>query len=151
MGQGKEKQNHLSPKPVERAPLALERVNDIERGDRLALGVFGVRDGVADDGFEEGFEDAAGFFVDHWVWGVNYHGSLRAKMERFLIGREVETRERGGRGLFTGRDTLDASTASETADGGLGDALDVVAEDLAVTFGAAFAKAFASFSACEGL
>ena len=31
------------------------------------------------------------------------------------------------------RDTLHTATAGETADGGLGDALDVVAKDLAVT------------------
>ena len=34
------------------------------------------------------------------------------------------------------RDTLDTATTSETADGGLGDALDVVAKDLSVTLGA---------------
>lgn len=51
---------------------------------------------------------------------------------------------------LTGRDTLDAAPAREAADGGLGDALDVVAEDLAVAFRAAFAEAFAAFSACEG-
>ena len=55
-----------------------------------------------------------------------------------------------GRGRLTGRDTLDASTAGETADGGLGDALDVITENLAMTFRSAFAEAFAAFSACEG-
>jgi hypothetical protein len=34
------------------------------------------------------------------------------------------------------RDTLDTATTSETADGGLGDALDVIAKDLSVTLGA---------------
>ena len=56
--------------------------------------------------------------------------------------------ERSGEKGRTGRDTLNAAAAGETADGGLGDALDVVAEDLAVAFGAAFAEAFAAFSAC---
>ena len=51
---------------------------------------------------------------------------------------------------LTGRDTLDTATTGETTDGGLGDTLDVVTQDLAVTLGAAFAEAFASFSACEG-
>lgn len=46
-----------------------------------------------------------------------------------------------------GGDTFHTATARETADGGLGDALDVVAEDLTVTFGAAFAEAFAAFAA----
>lgn len=47
-----------------------------------------------------------------------------------------------------GGDTLDASTTRETTDGGLGDALDVVTQNLAVTLRAAFAEAFATFSAC---
>ena len=57
--------------------MALEGVDDVERGDGLAFGVFGVGDGVADDAFEEGLEDAAGFFVDHWKEGgmlVVLHG-----------------------------------------------------------------------------
>jgi hypothetical protein len=47
----------------------------------------------------------------------------------------------------TGRDTLDTATASQTADGGLGDALDVVAQNLAVALGAALAEALASLAA----
>ena len=45
-------------------------------------------------------------------------------------------------------DALDTTTASKAADGRLGDALDVVAEDLAVTAGAALAdpKVFVSLS-----
>ena len=39
-----------------------------------------------------------------------------------------------------GGDTLDTATAGQTADGGLGDTLDVVAQDLAVTLGAALAE-----------
>ena len=40
-------------------------------------------------------------------------------------------------------DALDAATAGQAADGGLGDALDVVAEDLAVALRAALAEALA--------
>mmetsp|Transcript_12719 Transcript_12719/g.26774 ORF Transcript_12719/g.26774 Transcript_12719/m.26774 type:complete len:123 (+) Transcript_12719:462-830(+) len=43
-------------------------------------------------------------------------------------------------------DTLDTSTTGEAADGGLGNALDVVAKDLSVTLGASLSKTFASFS-----
>ena len=43
-------------------------------------------------------------------------------------------------------DALDTATTGETADGGLGDALDVVAKDLAVTLGAALSESLASFS-----
>ena len=54
-------------------------------------------------------------------------------------------------GLFVnhGGDTLDTTTASETADSGLGDTLDVVTQDLTVTLGATLAETLASFSACE--
>jgi hypothetical protein len=50
---------------VQGAALALERVDDVEGRDRLALGVLGVGDGVADDRLQEGLEDAAGLLVDH--------------------------------------------------------------------------------------
>ena len=43
--------------------------------------------------------------------------------------------------------TLHAATTRETTDGGLGDALDVVAKDLPVTLGPSFSKTFASFTA----
>jgi len=45
------------------------------------------------------------------------------------------------------RDTLDTATAGQSADGRLGDTLDVVTEDLAVALGAALAKALASLAA----
>ena len=44
------------------------------------------------------------------------------------------------------RDALDASSASETADGWLGDALDVVAKDLPVALGASLSESLASFA-----
>ena len=44
-------------------------------------------------------------------------------------------------------DALDPSTTSQTTDGRLGDALDAVAENLAVTFGASLAESFTSFAA----
>ena len=44
-------------------------------------------------------------------------------------------------------DALDAATTGEAADGGLGDALDVVAKDLAVALGASLAESLASLSA----
>ena len=46
-----------------------------------------------------------------------------------------------------GGDTLDTTTTRETTDSGLGDTLDVVAQDLAVTLGSALAEALATFSA----
>lgn len=44
------------------------------------------------------------------------------------------------------RDTFDATTACQTADGGLGDSLDVVAQYLTVALGASLAESLASFS-----
>jgi hypothetical protein len=46
-------------------------------------------------------------------------------------------------------DTLDTPTTSQAADGGLGDALDVVAKDLAVALGSALAQSLASFSSAR--
>ena len=43
-------------------------------------------------------------------------------------------------------DTLHTTTARETADGGLGDTLNVVAQDLAVTLGATLSEALAALS-----
>lgn len=57
----------------------------------------------------------------------------------------------GGKGgRLTSTDTLDSPPTRQTPDRRLGDALDVVAQDFAVPFGAAFAEAFAAFTACEG-
>jgi hypothetical protein len=93
--------------------LSLKSVDNVERGDGLALGVLRVCDGVADDALEEGLEDAARLLVDH------------------------------------GRDTLDTATTCETADGGLSDALDVVAKNLPVALGTALAETLATFAACR--
>ena len=43
-------------------------------------------------------------------------------------------------------DALDATTSGQSANGGLGDTLDVVAKDLAVTLGAALSESFSSFT-----
>merc|ERR1712035_163532 len=43
-------------------------------------------------------------------------------------------------------DTLDSTTASQTADSGLGDSLDVITENFAVTLSASFPQSFSSFS-----
>jgi len=43
-------------------------------------------------------------------------------------------------------DTLHASTAGETTDGGLGDTLNVIAKDLAVALGSTLAESLATFT-----
>lgn len=47
------------------------------------------------------------------------------------------------------RDTLDTATTSQTTDGRLGYALDVVTKDLPVTLGTTLSEALATFAACE--
>ena len=100
----------LAAEAVERAALALERVDDVHGGDGLAARVLGVGDGVTDDGLEEALENSAGLLVD----------------------------ESG--------DSLDSSAAGETADGRLGDSLDVVAKDFAVALGSSLAESLSSFT-----
>ena len=48
--------------------------------------------------------------------------------------------------MMNGTTALHAATASQAPDGGLGDAVDVVAQHLAVALGAALAEAFASLA-----
>ena len=90
--------------------------------------MLGVGDGVADDALEERLENTTGLLVDHF-------------------SRLATSSMRGRREKHTGRDTLDTTTASETTDGGLGYALDVVSEDLAVALGTALAEALAALAA----
>ena len=44
------------------------------------------------------------------------------------------------------RDTLDTSTSRQTANGGLGDTLDVITQNFAMTLGASLSESFASFT-----
>ena len=52
-------------------------------------------------------------------------------------------------GLFVdeARDTLDTTTTRKTADGRLGDTLDVIAQHFAMTLGASLSEALSSFAA----
>lgn len=59
------KRNRLTTETVEGTALSLEGVDNVERGDGLALGVLSVGDGVTDDTLEEGLENTAGLLVDH--------------------------------------------------------------------------------------
>ena len=54
----------LAAKAVQGSALSLERVDDVHGGDRLALGVLGVGDGVADHVLQEDLEHAARLLVD---------------------------------------------------------------------------------------
>ena len=122
----------LTTETVQSATLSLQSVDDIERGDGLALGVLGVGDSVTDDALEERLEDTARLFVDHCEGSSQQH---------------VSRPEEGG--TRTSRDTLDTATTSETSDGWLRDTLDVVAQDLSVTLSTALAEALAALSTCN--
>jgi hypothetical protein len=111
--------------------LSLQRVNNVERSDCLALGVLSVCDGIADNTLKKGLENTSGLFVDHWQTRQNILDKSQA----------IEP--------LTGRDTLDTTTTSETSDRRLCDTLDVVTKNLAVTLRAALAKTLATFSACN--
>ena len=55
----------LTTETVQSAALSLEGIDNVERGDRLALSMLGVGDCIANDAFQEGLENTTGFFVDH--------------------------------------------------------------------------------------
>jgi hypothetical protein len=101
----------LTTETVESTALALEGIDNVERGDGLALGVLCVGDCITDDTFKEGLEDTTGLFVDH------------------------------------GRDTLDTATTSETTDGWLGNTLNVITQNLAMTLCSSLSKTFSALSA----
>ena len=63
-------------------------------------------------------------------------------------GFEEGLKDTAGFFVDHGGDTLDTTTASETADSGLGDTLDVVTQDLAVTLGATLAETLSTLSTC---
>ena len=49
------------------------------------------------------------------------------------------------------RDTLDTTTTSQTADGGLGDTLDVITQDLAMALGASLSESLSSLATSRHL
>ena len=90
--------------PVECLSIALEGLDDAERGHGLLLRVFGLGDCVLDDHGEKVLQNTACFFV-------NESGHA-----------------------------LDASATGHAADAGLGDALEIVAQNLAMATRAALAE-----------
>ena len=135
----------LCAETVEGSALAFEGVDDVERGDGLALGVFGVGDRVTDDVLEEDLQSALSMHVPR--------------------GGSSQTHLEDTPGLFVDqtRDTLDTTTTGETSDRGLcntptrsarakrlghsRDSLDVVPQDLSVPLRTTLAETFATFAA----
>ena len=98
----------------------------------------------------EAIEGAALAFqgIDH------IHGSDGLPLGVFSIGDSVtddilkeDLEDATGLLIDETRDTLDTATAGKTADGGLGDTLDVITQDFAMTFGASLSEALSSFAA----
>ena len=58
------KWQRLTAEAVQGLALSLQRVDDIHGGDRLSSGVFGVRNRITDNVFQEHLQDTSGFFVD---------------------------------------------------------------------------------------
>ena len=102
------------------ADLAAEAV------EGAALALEGVDDVHGSDGFSAGVLGVGDGVTDHVL--------------------EEHLEDTAGLLVDEAGDALDATTASETADGGLGDALDVVAKDLAVALGAALTETFTSLT-----
>lgn len=55
----------LTTETVQGTALALQSIDDIERGDGLALGVLSVGDSITNDTLEEGLQNTTSLFVDH--------------------------------------------------------------------------------------
>jgi hypothetical protein len=83
----------------------------------------------------------------------NIHGCDSLPLGMFSVGDSItddilkeDFENSTGLLIDEARDTLDTSTASQSADSGLGDTLDVITQHFSVTLGASLAKSFASFS-----
>jgi len=128
---GRQARHTLGAEAVEGAALALEGVDDVEGGDRLALRVLGVSDRVADDVCRGGGDDGE---VSDWLPTSSRRGSPQAGGEgRRTLEEDLE--DTPGLLVDEARDPLDTTTACQTADRRLGDALDVVTQDLPGSIG----------------
>lgn len=91
----------LDTETVKSTAIALEGVDNVERGDGLTLSVVSVVGSILN----------------------NAHKELTENIANAVVDQE--------------RDTLDTTTAGETADSRLGDTLEVITRELSVTLGAA--------------
>jgi len=83
----------------------------------------------------------------------NIHGSDSLPLGMFSVGDSItddilkeDLEDSTGLLIDEARDTLDTSTSGQSADGRLGDTLDVITQHFAMTLGASFAESFASFT-----
>jgi hypothetical protein len=116
----------LDTETVECSSLSLESVDDVERGDGLALGVLGVGDRVSDDvcTMTRRRESAAG-----QVKGEREGGGEEREGREGKLTLKEDLQDPSSLFVDETRDTLDTSSSSETSDGGFGDALAVKREE----------------------
>jgi hypothetical protein len=83
----------------------------------------------------------------------NIHGGDSLPLGVFGVGDSItddvlkeDLEDTSGLFIDEARDTLNTSTASQTADGGLGDTLDVITQNFAMTLGASLAESLSSFA-----
>ena len=72
----------LAAKAVESAALSLERIDDVHGGDRLALGMLGVGDCVADHVLQEDLEHTARLLVDETAEALDAAATRQASNGR---------------------------------------------------------------------
>jgi hypothetical protein len=141
----------LCAETVEGPALSLERVNDIERGDGLPLGVLSVGDRVADDVLELS----------------ECQQEFGSPPPRNIAGTHEDLEDTSGLLVDESGDTLDTTSSRQTADSGLGDTpgesvsegnilvryiravhhlLDVVSQHLPVALRTALAETLAALS-----
>lgn len=118
----------LDTETIECAPAALERIHDIESGNGFPLCVFSIGYRVADD--------------------LRNELEKRARYIYRMVTHALKEILQYGAGLLVdeARNTLDTATTSETADSGLGNALDVVTEDFTMALSTSLSKTLATFS-----
>ena len=83
----------------------------------------------------------------------NVHGGDSLPLGVFGVGDGItddvlkeDLEDSSGLLIDEARDTLDTSAASQSADGGLGDTLDVITQHFAMTLGASLAESLSSFA-----
>ena len=80
---------NLSSESVEGSSLSLEGVDDVECGDSLPLGVFGVGHRVADHILQKDLENSSGLFVDQTGNAFNPSATGKTTDRRFRDSLDV--------------------------------------------------------------
>jgi len=73
--------------------LSLESVDDIESGDSLSLGVFGVGDSITDDVLKEDLENTSSLFVDEARDSLDTTSSSKSSNGRLGDSLDVITKD----------------------------------------------------------